>query len=830
MCGGIFRQDDSIMRYLRSLPAIIGAALAPAHAAAPLSLAEFSLKEQSRAIPPDFRDHFFNVPLATRGSADGAYLGEAMVVMTRDEKVQLLHFSDVADSTVEPEKRERIRRALEAPLALKRCGATRCNGDFRIVAFDAASSTLDLATFDDERGGSDRVTLASSRARGAIINQRSNIVAGGSGAASRYWVDILGSTGGWTTTLTAQHGRSSQSGKKSETQLQNLHAQRELKGHFVRMGHFQPETQGLYRQPRTTGGRAYPVVGVMMGTSDNLLADTGVSSIQPVYVTVRRAAIVEIYRDGALINAQPVTAGLQPIDTRPLPSGIYPVELRVIEDGVLRSSEMQLIYKPGSWSDPTRRWRYNVFAGQRTGLSDYIDNRRDRRGLIAGAAINALVHPRAVLGLSSTVESGRITSSASLDINASDWANLYANAYHAGRRGKGGDLQWIARFPRGSLSIGRGDTWLAPRRPADKPIRQRDWHASGNLRLGRGSQLVGRVSQPSAGKKVAFDLSFDRNLRLKGSDVYLRTSAFDRPMPSREHNGRDRGVEISATFALLSTRDAWSANLGQRAGARRGRDGYGMITYVRQREGVVPQVTGSLSGERSGVGMSTAANVALPQGRLDLFANRSSLQGKVTGGLNFENTTAFGGGHAANGGMTELRFAESVMMLDVVSDASDVKVYAADSQGRSTQLKPGRNVVPLLPYRPGRLNIDVSGTSDATASVDRRIIDYHVNRGSVLYSQVQVTRTRTILGRLVNTQLMPLAGVAVTQSSMRTVSDANGVFVIEVAANATSLDIFSDGNRLCDASIRAADGTKHADVESVGDVRCVSDTPALAPH
>jgi hypothetical protein len=815
------------MRYLRSLPAIIGAALAPAHAAAPLSLAEFSLEEQSQAIPPDFRDHFFNVPLATRVIADGAYLGEAMVVMTRDEKVQLLHFSDVADSTVEPEKRERIRRALEAPLALKRCGATRCNGDFRIVAFDAVSSTLDLATFDDERGGSGRVILASSRARGAIINQRSNIVAGGNGAASRYWVDILGSTGGWTTTLTAQHGRSSQSGKKSETQLQDLHAQRELKGHFVRVGHFQPDTQGLYRQPRTTGGRAYPVVGVMMGTSDNLLADTGVSSIHPVYVSAKRAAIVEIYRDGALINAQPVTAGLQPINTRPLPSGIYPVELRVIEDGALRSSEMQLIYKPGSWSDPTRRWRYNVFAGQRTGLSDYIDH---RRGLIAGAAINALVHPRAVVGLSSTVESGRTMSSASLDINAGDWANLYANVYHAGQRGRGGDLQWIARFPRGSLSIGRGDTWLAPRRPADKPIRQRDWHASGNLRLGRGSQLIGRVSQPSARKKVAFDLSFDRNLRLKGSDVYLRTSAFDRPVPRRERKGRDRGVEISATFALPSTRDAWSANLGQRAGGRSTRDGHGMITYVRQREGVVPQVTGSLSGERSGVGMSTAANVTLPQGRLDLFANRSSVQGKVTGGLNFENTTAFGGGHAAKGGMTELRFAESVMMLDVVSDASDVKVYAADSQGGSTQLKPGRNVVPLPPYRPGRLNIDVSGTGDATASVDRRIIDYHVNRGSVLYSQVQVTRTRTILGRLVNAQLLPLPGVTVVQGPTRTASDANGVFVIEVAAKATSLDIFSDGYRLCDASIRIADGANHDDVESVGDVRCVSDTPELAPH
>ncbi|WP_250624725.1 TcfC E-set like domain-containing protein [Pinirhizobacter soli] len=819
------------MRYLRYLPAIIGAALAPAPADARSSLAELSLTEQSQTIPPDFRDHFFNVPLATRVVADGSYLGEAMVVMTRDEKVQLLHFSDTADSTVGHDERERIKRALEAPLSLKRCGVTRCNGDFRIVAFDAASSTLDLATFDDARGGTRRATLAPSRATGAIINQRSNIVAGGDGGgASRYWVDILGSAGGWTTTLTAQHGRSSQSRKKGETQLQNLHAQRELKGHFVRAGHFQPEAQGLYRQPRTIGARAYPVVGVMMGTSDSLRADSGASSTQPVYVTARRAAIVEIYRDGALINAQPIAAGLQPIDTRPLPTGIYPVELRVIEDGVLRSNTIELIYKPGSWSDPTRRWRYNVFTGQRTGLGDYVDNRRDRRGLVAGAAINALIHPRAVLGVSSTVESGRTTSTASLDINAGDWASIYANVYHAGPRGKGGDLQWIARFPRGSLSVGRGDTWVAPRRPADKPVRQRNWYASGNLRLGRGSQLVGRVSLPSATKAAAFDLSYDRNFRIAGSDVYLRTSAFDRPGPRRDRGGRDRGVEVSATFALSSSRDAWSANLGQRAGARSGREGYGTISYLRQREGVVPQLTASLSGERSGVGMATAANVALPQGRLDLFANRSSVQGKVTGGLNVENTTALGGGHAARSGMSDLRFAESIMMIDVVSDAADVKVHAADSQGGSTQLKPGRNVVPLPPYRPGRLNIDVSSTGDATASVDRRTIDYHVNRGSVLYSQVQVTRTRTILGRLVNAQLLPLAGATVEQGSTRAVSDSNGVFVIEVAAKAANLGVLSDGKRLCDARVRAADGAKHEDVESVGDVRCESDMPELAPH
>jgi hypothetical protein len=365
-------------------------------------------------------------------------------------------------------------------------------------------------------------------------------------------------------------------------------------------------------------------------------------------------------------------------------------------------------------------------------------------------------------------------------------------------------------------------------------MRQRNWHASGNLRLGRGSQLIGRVSLPSAASGASFDLSYDRNFRIVGSDVYLRTSAFDRPRPrhgrdGHDRGGRDRGVEVSATFALSSTRDAWSASLGQRASAHSDREAHGTISYLRQREGVVPQISASISGEGSGIGLAGAANVRLPQGRLDLFANRSSVQGSTIGGLNLENTTAFGGGQAAGTGMTDLRFAESVMMIDVTSDAPDVTVHAADSQGGSTQLKQGRNVVPLPPYRSGRLNIDISSNGDATASVDRRSIDYHVNRGSVLYSQVQVTRTRTILGRLINTQLLPLAGVTVAQGSTRTVSDANGVFVIEVAANAAKLSVFSNGAQLCDANIPHIDGAAHDDVESVGDIYCSFNTPEHTP-
>ncbi len=71
--------------------------------------------------------------------------------------------------------------------------------------------------------------------------------------------------------------------------------------------------------------------GVMLGDSDTLLIEQGQASATPVYVTPSRPGMVEIYRDGQLINSQQVIAGLQALDTRVLPAGIYEVELRVLK-------------------------------------------------------------------------------------------------------------------------------------------------------------------------------------------------------------------------------------------------------------------------------------------------------------------------------------------------------------------------------------------------------------------------------------------------------------------------------------------------------------------
>nr|WP_238938146.1 TcfC E-set like domain-containing protein [Aeromonas salmonicida] len=78
--------------------------------------------------------------------------------------------------------------------------------------------------------------------------------------------------------------------------------------------------------------------------------------------------MVEIYRDGQLINSQQVISGLQALDTKVLPAGIYEVELRVLEDGQVTERRREMIYKPMNWQNPDESWRFNLFVGQQTRL------------------------------------------------------------------------------------------------------------------------------------------------------------------------------------------------------------------------------------------------------------------------------------------------------------------------------------------------------------------------------------------------------------------------------------------------------------------------------
>ena len=80
-----------------------------------------SLLSQSKGLPEDFEQHFFDVPLAVRVELDQQFLGEAMIVLGRDDRITLLQFNDIGDSPVSATTRATWEQLLQQGLRLGSC-------------------------------------------------------------------------------------------------------------------------------------------------------------------------------------------------------------------------------------------------------------------------------------------------------------------------------------------------------------------------------------------------------------------------------------------------------------------------------------------------------------------------------------------------------------------------------------------------------------------------------------------------------------------------------------------------------------------------------------
>ena len=80
-----------------------------------------SLLSQSRGLPDDFEQHFFDVPLAVRVELDQQFLGEAMIVLGRDDRITLLEFNAIGDSQVSAGTRATWEQLLQQGMPLGSC-------------------------------------------------------------------------------------------------------------------------------------------------------------------------------------------------------------------------------------------------------------------------------------------------------------------------------------------------------------------------------------------------------------------------------------------------------------------------------------------------------------------------------------------------------------------------------------------------------------------------------------------------------------------------------------------------------------------------------------
>ncbi|MCU1733028.1 MULTISPECIES: TcfC E-set like domain-containing protein [unclassified Pseudomonas] len=781
---------------------------------------------QAEGLPKGFDEHFFEVPLAVRVELDGRLLGEALVVLSRDDRVQLLNFTDSRDSQ-EPEiLRQAWAVALGNGLALGNCERS-CPRDLLALHYDLLESRLSILTRGAESSGQETYhRLPEQGSRGLILRNQLNLSRDGEQTVGRYALQGQGSIGNWTALAEARFDRSGGRYEETRQNIDQLYAERIHEDRFFRLGYFTPDVQGLSRQPLLLGNTPETTLGVMFGSSDSLAVNNGSASVTPIYVTPNRQGQVEIYRNGQLIQTQPVAPGLQVLDTRGLPGGIYEVEVRLIEDGQITSQSNEFVYKPNNWSNTDSPWRYNLYAGQRQELLG-SDDESSAGGLSAGVIANYLLHPRVVTGLSAQRVDDYMQYGSSLDWHVLDRLQLLGSVFRTDGLGNGYDLRGIFQYGSGSVILSHSSTAFEPRRTGRDevmaPGRTGQSSLSLNHRLNREYTASLRVSRDTGGSAgTAMDLGLSYFGKLWDSNANWRVSLFDRPGTESSGDRRSRGINFSVSTSLGGSDRRLSASLGTRTSRDGGQDRNAALTYQHLPEqGSVRSIAGTVSFDRYGTGLTADTQFENSALNGDAFIQRSSFNQDFSAGLNLDSTLAVGGDHLGFSGQY-LPYAAG-LIVDVETDVPNLQLRANDSEGSSSVLRPGRNVVPVNAYKSGHVLLDFLSGYDASAVIQPPTLTYHLNRGGVEYHRLRVMRTVTVIGRLLDEQSKPLRGAMLINHASRGVSEADGFFVVEISEAVPTLEVQHRGRQLCVLRVDPQ-GPREDGVLLAGDQRCEART------
>ncbi|KRP44703.1 Outer membrane usher protein FimD/PapC [Pseudomonas libanensis] len=802
-----------------------------------------SLITQAQGLPSGFAEHFFDVPLAVRVDLDQQPLGEAMIVLTQDDRVSLLEFTDTGDSKVPAATRDTWQAILEKGVALGACTQS-CPQQLVSAFYNLESSQLSIITQNVERTGDAPRYYAQPEdgSLGLIINNQLNLNGGQEqDLGGRYGLQASSSIGNWSQVFNLQLARQSGADESMRHAIHELYTQREMEGNFFRLGHFTPNSDGLTRQLRSFGASPDTAVGAMYGSSDSLAINNPKPSVYPIYVTANRQAAVEIYRNGLLINTQAVAAGLQTLDTRPLPGGIYEVEVRLIEDGLTVSTTQELVYKPSNWRNAEDRWRYNVFAGRETKLFSNWEEQASG-SITAGASINYLLHPRVILGLSAREVREQLQYGGSVDWSVANNVNVYANVFQTQDHGTGMDLQGLYTFGATNLVFSHNRSWLDTRDtyetlPDGTRLRRNTFvgqtsnsSLSVNHRIDAKNSVNMRVSHSEGNVEGAgIDLGWNRRDILLGSDANWRFSLFDRPGTGSTNDQRNRGVDVTLSLALGTDGRQVSGSIGSRTSRDGGRDNNASVT-VRQdlTDHMLQSVSATAITDTYGVGFSGMANFSTDTVSGDGFVQRSSYNGEFTGGLNLNSTLVAGAGKVLLSSQYQGNGAG--MIVDLETDLDAISLRADDLSGGSVVLRPGRNYVPVSAYKSSTVSFDFEGNYPPAANIQPARSSYHLNKGGVDYRKVTVMKTVTVLGRLLDEQGAPLRGHQVINHASRGVSEVDGFFSMEMSASAPTLEVRYQNQLLCQFRLDPAKAPSENDVLMIGDLRCTPDTLAEATH
>lgn len=786
------------------------------------------LISQADNLPEDFSTHFFDAPLLAKVDLDGEYLGDGMILLSRDRTVQLVKFTEFSESKFSSAVRSRWSHVLKNALPLGKC-EKGCSEELISLHYSLVNSTLYITSSDakEVKGQVKHISLPEQGSSGLILRNQLNLIGGEQQPWSGYQgLQLEGSVGKWTAQASSQLSRSDIENSKTDARVSSLYLQRELPGTALRAGLFMPDSQGILRQPVMPGRSSVnTVAGVMVGSSDTLLESQAQASLYPVYVTANRDSIAEIYRDGVLINSQPVQPGMQQLDTTVLPGGIYGVEIRLVEDGREISRSEETIYKPTSWRNPDRRWQYNLYGGVEQQLGNNRYNQAEGDAAL-GVSANYLLHPKVIVGGAAQRNAASNQLGVSTDIQSSQNTRFYGSAGVSDQWGSRFDSQfsWQAQ-PQTSLMLNHSQSWYQEENSrcsvsGCKTNKQLNSGATVNHRLGNGDSLSLRGTHYSRENGVGVDANWRTRLTLKETPLSLTLNAFDRPY-SQSGSSRNRGANLNLSFSLGENKRSLTASIGSRNDNRGGRETFASAGLIQSfDQGPIERLSANVTGDQYGLGGNVYSDFKHRYASGSVYAQQSSASQSLSGGINMNNTLAVGGGKISASHSPESWASHTGMIIDVESDDPDVQLKAWDSQGTSSTLRAGRNFVPVSAWKSGQLQIDFVGNDGPALKIWPAELPYHLNKGGVASGKVRVMKTVTVIGRVVDQHGEPMSGAKLVNHAGHGISESDGFFVTDMHEHTPELIIHSRDEQQCKVTLDPSQVKRENSTLMVGDLAC----------
>ena len=594
--------------------------------------------------------------------------------------------------------------------------------------------------------------------------------------------------------------------KSDHFSVGSLYGERDWQGQNLQAGLFTGSSTGL------TFTADPKMIGMRIAHSASTLNQNVPLNTTPVVVYLPVRGRVELFRNGALLEARMLDAGRQQLDTRSLPQGAYNLTVKTYEGATLLNEQKLLFVKsnrlPGL-DDPV----YFLEVGRPVVEQGKKVWPGVQQGWLARGGYNFLLQDNTALAMAASVRNSDALAEVGL-LHIGPWVDVSGGVMLARHRRRGVYGEARVQLGKGQLLGGYRSLNHQGENKEHSLLAQgsRTGQFSYSRPLGRGSLTLGsdwqkfegdqrtlRTDHMSVGwnviensrmqLRVGVEASRNRNNKQLLASITLSHRSGNRET-GLSHIRQDTRQDTSSTktreLAMVSRASVRWQNQPLPEKIVGGGVVTGGVYAERQRARHSAGLDGRLSGRKIGAQLSVDKTWA------DNVRAVTSYTGNIgTSVLADPDGVFVGGGQISDSGVLVHLKGEGASLFDIQVDGQTV------TRGRIGDSVP----VVLSPFREYQIGITNAGDSFSDYEDRRKTIVLYP--GNVVQISFTATAVEPVLGILQSPSGELLADAMIENSQNQTVSDSHGFFQARLVVGTNVLKVIQRDGSLCEVVLPA---------------------------